>query len=572
MRNLGEKVFQKILDTLPNNIYVKDIEGRYLWINRSCIKLLASQHLIDDSIVGKTDFDIFPEQHAIKYAKNDKIIMESRQGSIAEEDVVLPSGEQLVQLSFKEPLIDDTTSELLGIVGYTIDITERKILEVELLKSKNAAESANRAKTEFLANMSHDVKTPMTGVVSIADLMRTHPDWRTPEKAEMIYSCGLQVLNFFNSCLELSKLETAEWSSAEEEFSLKDLLEEIYALFLPRAMSKGLKFTIEYDTALPQTLLGHRGSVYRVVLNLVGNSLKFTETGSVQLRAFLVESLDEKNIRVGIEVKDTGVGIPEDKQQIIFEKLCRLTPSYQGKIEGSGIGLYIVDQYVKYMDGSINVESTVGKGSTFNVRLPMTIASTLSLSKNTAEKVFTETNPSSPVTPPIIAPANFGGSFADETRLAADAPRILLVEDSALIQVITKMLLNDAGFAVDIAGSGEEAVEMFAPEKHSLVYMDIGLPVMNGYQTSLAIRAKEQMLNTKIKTPIIALTGHGAMDVQAFCNAAEMQGILSKPLSRAQAEKVWQRYGKHELIEVPGLTVLENDPSVVLDVSMHKYG
>ncbi|MBP9726988.1 MAG: PAS domain-containing protein, partial [Gammaproteobacteria bacterium] len=179
MRNLGEKVFQKILDTLPNNIYVKDIDGRYLWINRSCIKLLASQHLIDDSIVGKTDFDIFPEQHAIKYAKNDKIIMESRQGSIAEEDVVLPSGEHLVQLSFKEPLIDDATSELLGIVGYTIDITERKILEVELLKSKNAAEAANRAKTEFLANMSHDVKTPMTGVVSVADLMMHTTGWCT---------------------------------------------------------------------------------------------------------------------------------------------------------------------------------------------------------------------------------------------------------------------------------------------------------------------------------------------------------------------------------------------------------
>ncbi len=575
IESLKKENFQlrEIIDNVPGDVYWKDTQGVWLGLNARGSDSLKKMGFLFNrkEVIGKTDTELFGEETARHFKANDQIVIQEKREISQEESATLQSGEKLVQLSIKRPLYNEAGG-VIGIIGNTVDITYLKKIESSLHAAKEQAESANRAKTEFLANMSHDVKTPMTGVVSVADLMRTRPDWRTPEKAEMIYSCGLQVLNFFNSCLELSKLETAEWSSAEEEFSLKDLLEEIYALFLPRAMSKGLQFTIEYDTALPQTLLGHQGSVYRVILNLVGNALKFTETGSVQLRAFLVESLDEKNIRVGIEVKDTGVGIPENKQQIIFEKLRRLTPSYQGKIEGSGIGLYIVDQYVKHMDGSINVESTVGKGSTFNVRLPMTIASTLSLSKNTAEKVFTETNPSSPVTPPIIAPANFGGSFTDETRLAADAPRILLVEDSALIQVVTKMLLNDAGFAVDIAGSGEEAVEMFAPEKHSVVYMDIGLPVMNGYQTSLAIRAKEQMLNTKIKTPIIALTGHGAMDVQAFCSAAEMQGILSKPLSRAQAEKVWQRYGKHELIEVPGLTVLENDPSVVLDVSMHKYG
>ena len=208
------------------------------------------------------------------------------------------------------------------------------------------------------------------------------------------------------------------------------------------------------------------------------------------------------------------------------------------------------------MDGSINVESAVGKGSTFTVLLPMTIASTLSLSKNTAEKVFTESNASASVTPPITAPGNFSDSSTDETTLAADAPRILLVEDSPIIQMVTRDLLNDAGFRVDVASSGEEAVEMFSPEKYDLIYMDIGLPVMNGYQTSLEIRAKEKTEHARLLIPIIALTGHGAVDVQTFCGQAGMQGVLSKPLTREQVENVWRRYGKGESIHVAGLTLI----------------
>jgi CheY-like chemotaxis protein len=306
--------------------------------------------------------------------------------------------------------------------------------------------------------------------------------------------------------------------------------------------------------------------VYRVILNLVGNALKFTETGEVFIRAFLSESLTEKNIRVGIEVKDTGIGIPDDKQDIIFEKLRRLTPSYEGKIEGSGIGLYIVDQYVKHMNGCITVESAVGKGSTFTVVLPMTIASNLFLSESKKEKVLTsEANISSKVTSTITAPANFGGSYTEEKTLAKDAPLFLLVEDSPIIQMAMRALLNEAGFRVDVASSGEEAVQMFSAGKYSLIYMDIGLPVMNGYETTQAIRAKEKTEHASGLTPIIALTGHGAVDVKTFCGQAGMQSVLSKPLTREQVEMIWRRYGKDESIHVPGLTLIDS-PSMNIQI------
>ena len=553
--------YNDIIRCMPGNVY---------WLDKNCLTVGCNQNVLDmfglksvDDFIGLSFEEMakighWNQNQAISFEKDTREVINSGKPkmNIEEPPISDPNGNFTYFLTSRVPLFNNL-GEVTGVVGISTDITQRKVMEKELLKAKNIAESANRTKTEFLANMSHDVKTPMTGVVTVADLMMHTPGWCTPDKAETIYSCGLQVLNFFNSCLELSKLEMAEWSSAEEAFSLKTLLEEIYALFLPRAQSKNLKFNIEYDAALTQTLFGHRGSVYRVVLNLVGNALKFTETGEVQLRAFLEESLNEKNIRVGIEIKDTGVGIPEDQQEIIFEKLRRLTPSYEGKIEGSGIGLYIVDQYVKRMDGRITVDSAIGKGSTFTVLLPMTIASNLFFSENKKDKVLTsEANIFSQVTPTIIAPADFGGSSTDEKTLAEDAPRLLLVEDSPIIQMAACALLNDAGFQVDIASSGEEAVEIFEPSKYRLIFMDIGLPVMNGYETTQAIRAKEKTENANIPTPIFALTGHGAVDVQTFCGQAGMQGVLSKPLTREQAKMVWRRYGKGESIHVTGLTLI----------------
>ena len=471
----------------------------------------------------------------------------------AEYRIVRPSGEVRFIKDHSFTIFDELGAHI-GFAGIARDVTEEIKLKQSLVTSKEQSEAANRAKTEFLANMSHDVKTPMTGVVSVADLMAHNPNWCTPEKAVIIHSCGLQVLNFFNSCLELSKLEMTEWSSAEEAFSLKTLLEEIYALFLPRAQSKNLEFEIDYDAHLPQALHGHRGSLYRVILNLVGNALKFTENGSVSVSAFLVKTVNENTIQVGIEVKDTGVGIPEDKQEIIFEKLRRLTPSYEGKIEGSGIGLYIVDQYVKRMNGAITVESKVGQGSTFIVTLPINIANDVALLEENEKK---STSCANEIATATLASANLNESSTHPQARAQSAPHILLVEDSEIIQMVTKTLLNDAGFHVDIAGTGTEAIAAFSPGKYGLIYMDIGLPDMDGYAVTRAIREKET-LSQVIMTPIVALTGHGAIDVQAFCGKAGMQGVLSKPIKREQIEGVWKRYGKNEAIHVEGLTILEN--------------
>ncbi|MCD8525469.1 MAG: ATP-binding protein [Gammaproteobacteria bacterium] len=444
-----------------------------------------------------------------------------------------------------------------------MDITKLKEMEASLIDAKEKAEVANRAKTEFLASMSHDMKTPLAGIVTTAEVIvgdKTAPD-RDKQYAAIIAASGKQLASFFTSCLDLSKMEMQEWASKIETFSLKQLVNDVAALFAPQALSKNLPLNLEYDDTLPPAVEGHRESLYRVLLNLVGNALKFTEKGSITLRTVRSDLINNQQVNVIFQVQDTGIGIPEDKHKIIFEKLQRLKPSYESQVEGSGIGLYIVDQYVKRLGGAIQVKSKVGKGSTFIITIPLKISADKAI-------VLPEITPSKGGQAPaskIQSSINISSNLKVETKNTSNLPRVLVVEDTEVIQFVTKSLLNDAGFSVDIASTGEEAVEMFEPGKYGLIYMDLGLPKMTGYETAKAIRSKEKSKNEKNITPIVALTGHGAVDVQAFCGEAGMQGILSKPLSRDQAEQVWEFYVKHIDIHVPGLTVLASATSIKSD-------
>ncbi len=544
-------VLSEIISFIPYSIFWKD--NRLVF--QGCNLQFAQQFGYNDvkDIIGKTDNDFPWSKNDLKekYNADDLYVIDTGNSLInIEEEQIQMNGSVETLLVSKVPL-KNRSGHIIGILGTYNNITYLKNIEKSLRSEKEKSEAANRAKTEFLANMSHDVKSPMSGIVTFTQLMMSNPAWRTPEKAEQVHASAEQVLKFFDSCLELSKLEMSEFESQKIIFSLPELLEEIHALFVPRAQSKGLGFTVDYDASLPKIFLGHRGSLYRVVLNLVGNAVKFTENGEVSLRAFVAGFSDNK-IRVGIEVKDTGPGIPEDKHQVIFEKLQRLTTSYEGKVEGSGIGLYIVDQYVKHMQGEINVKSHLGQGSTFTLLLPMVVASESDLPEEQRLKENTST-PVTPITKPVVAKF----ISVEETTLSADAPLVLLVEDNPMIQIATEGLLNSAGFRVNIAGTGAEALESFVPGKYALIYMDIGLPDMQGYDVAAAIRKKENELNAVTEIPIVALTGHGAVDVQTFCGHSGMQGILSKPITPEKIRGVWQRYGKGEMIDVPGMTPLD---------------
>jgi len=558
-------VLSEIISVIPYCIFWKN--NRLVF--QGCNLQFAQQFGYNDvkDIIGKTDNDFPWSKNELKekYNADDLYVIDTGNSLLnIEEEQIQMNGSIETLLVSKVP-IKNRSGEIIGILGTYNNITHLKNIENSLRREKEKAEAASRAKTEFLGSISHDMKTPLVGIVSSADIIAY--DQNMPEKARyfstVISDSGKQLESFFTSCLDLSKMEMEEWASRSSVFSIKKLLDDVRSIYQPKAMSSHLGLQVEYDETLPQSVEGHRDSLYRVLLNLVGNALKFTEKGSVTLRALPGgKPIDNQNVNVIFEVQDTGCGIPEDKHKVIFEKLRRLTPSYESKIEGSGIGLYIVDQYVKRIGGSIEVKSKVGDGSTFIVTVPLKISDQQSkmevLPQHTTQPTETER-----LDKKIIQFSDIKSFSANETKSTGTLTRVLVVEDTDIIQLVTKTLLHEAGFDVDIAASGEEALAMFEPGKYGLIYMDIGLPKMNGYETAKAIREKEKSLMSLVHIPIIALTGHGAVDVKKFCGDAGMQGILSKPLSREQAETVWQLYGQHKEVAVRGLTILENGDSVI---------
>lgn len=197
------------MDTLPNSIYIKDTQGRYLWLNKTSIEQLKYKHLISDSIIGKTDFEVFPSEDAEQYSKNDQMVLEKHEGICVEEEVLLPTEKKLTQLSFKEPLYHN--HKLIGVLGYTIDITERKKTEQELKIAKEMAETANQAKTEFLRNMRHDLRTPFTGILGAAELLEseeTDPDKK--ENLGYIVESAQVLLGHLNEILEFVEVESGK--------------------------------------------------------------------------------------------------------------------------------------------------------------------------------------------------------------------------------------------------------------------------------------------------------------------------------------------------------------------------
>ena len=545
-------VLSEVLSLVPGCIFWKDTQLVFQGCNLQFAQQFGCKN--EQEIIGRTDADFPWSQTGAKekYCDDDLHIIKTGESFLnLEEEQVQIDGSIKTMLVSKVPLKNDS-GEITGVLGSFVDITYLKNLEKSFKDAKEVAEAASRAKAEFLASMSHDVKTPLSGIIALSELLSKQPNAGIKQKGEDIYQCGKQLISFFDNCIELSKMDMAQLQDVSQSFSMAKIIESIHALFVPSATAKRLTFTVHHDEKLPAVLIGNQVNIYRVILNLVGNAIKFTSMGSVNVSVFLDRCVDDKNIFAKIIVQDTGMGIPKDKQQLIFEKLQRLAPSYYNKQEGHGIGLYIVDQYVQAMQGSIEVDSTVGVGSKFTVTIPLKVASPDETNVVVLPKISSQEVPTAQVTESVMRTM----TPLQNQALKENAPHVLLVEDNLLIQLAMKEILQSTGAYVDVAGDGQEALSLFEPNKYALIYMDIGLSDMSGYETSKCIRAIEEADTAVTRVPIIALTAHTDVDVNLSCADAGMQGVMSKPLSCEQAEQVLERYVLKSPIIVKGLQVL----------------
>ncbi len=524
------RYYEDIISCMPGNVYWLDKHGIAIGCNKNVLDMFGLKNLAE--FKGLT-FEAMGRigqwsVEATQSFKNDTLnVIHTGKPKLNIEEPAIPhhDGRIIYFLTSRVPLFDQT-GRVIGVVGISVDISEHKRTQLALEKAKERAEAASHAKSEFLANMSHDVKTPLSGIIGIAELLSARVQGEDREFAHTLLASGRQLLSFFDNCLEVFKLENGDITLLTEIFNLKDVLDEICDLFKPAVRAKELALNIYFHDLMPNYILASRAGIYRTLLNLVGNAVKFTHQGSITISADFIEKNAFGEAKIQLTVKDTGIGIAKNKQKDIFERFTRLIPSYKGTYEGSGIGLYIVQKFVMAMQGEVYVNSEEGMGSEFVVLLPVQIA--------TKKPISSDKNATRILLPQV--PYKKLRSAVTEKQ----APKILLVEDNTITQWMQSSLLSSIGCQVEVVDSGEKVLEVFEPGKYDLIFMDLGLPGMQGDAVSNYIRKREEGGNVHV--PIIALTAHTTESISKHCLTTGMDCVFSKPLLRDQIKQIIDHY------------------------------
>ena len=462
-----------------------------------------------------------------------KLVLSEKKVTDYELTACARDGKQTV-VSYNATTFYDRGRTLQGVFAAARDVTERKRFEAELQQAKAVAESASQSKSDFLASMSHEIRTPMNAIIGIADLLaKTALSPEQNKYVQIFRRAGDNLLHLINDILDLSKVEASQLELERTGFSLHDLLEKVTEMVAVRAHDKGLSLVCEIAPNMPTDLIGDPTRLRQVLLNLLGNAIKFTEFGEVALRV----TPDGDSSVIGtlrFTISDTGVGIPSEKLEAVFERFTQADSSTTRRFGGSGLGLTISKRLVELMGGRIWVASVVGKGSAFSFAVPLEIWA--GATRRAAMPVGTGPAPPLP------------------------ALHILLVEDSPDNRTITVAYLQDTPYRVDIAENGAIACEKFAAGDYDMVLMDRQMPVMDGLTATRAIRKWEQA-NHRPPTPIIALTAAALKGDREKCIAAGCTAFLTKPIKQ---EVLLQTIIEHSIVAPPSSKMENRQKETIL--------
>lgn len=430
---------------------------------------------------------------------------------------------ELIEDNYRQYRINQQQQE-----EYTRNLESEIARQTAELRQANARlEESSRLKSEFLANMSHELRTPMNAITGFAELLAETPlNQEQDEYCRTIRQAAAALLNLINDILDLAKIEAGKLDLETVPFSLDELLEGVRAMFTLAARKKGIEITIKRGEGLPDTLRGDSHRLRQVLINLLGNAIKFTEQGGVELEVAAGSTAADK-VRLFFAVRDSGMGISPHRLEAIFEKFTQADGSTTRRFGGTGLGLAICRQLVELMGGQIEVSSQQGKGSTFSFEIE--------LERESAAKK------------PPPAPATVPGPVAGD-----GVSRVLLVEDNPVNQRLASLLLAKQGCQVTVAGDGRQALEKLAVQEFELVFMDIQMPRLDGLEATRRLRELEAdpaaraahaaLARRTTPLPVVGLTAHARKEDEEACYAAGMDGFLSKPIVKAKLLAVLQQF------------------------------
>lgn len=528
---------QSINNTLGNNklqnleTLIMNTPGNIYWMDTNCRMLGCNQNVLDmlgltmEEYIGTTYEELavianWKHGQGEAYKNADLKVMSTGEPIYNIEDIPLPhkKGEMLHLLTNRVPL-KDASGQIVGVAGISIDITDRKIAEKQLIEAKGRAEVANQAKSYFMASLGHEFRTPLNNIIGLAEIIKNSMDKlsisEVEDYANNIRAAGFDLLELINDVIMFSRLETGHFKIEKTQISLLDIINRVVNSSMHRAKEKNLELIIDYPSTLPTNVLGDAQRIRQILMNLIDNALKFTEEGYIKVT---VNQDDKSMEHLVITVEDTGIGIASDKCNLVFERFSQVhsanTDQRMGKYKGVGLGLAIVKQLVELMGGTIRLESTLDHGSKFTFSLPTT-----------------ETQSSAT---PVLED--------EQTAITKNRQhnnKILAVEDNLLTIRFLEFILEKFHLEYDIAKSGGEALRLLAKNSYRFILMDLGLPDINGLE---CIQQYKEMKTDNEKSPIVILTAQGVNEGGSSAMFSSVYDYIEKPLTDSALANLLKKY------------------------------
>jgi len=513
----SELKYRTLIENTNDVVFCVDEKGEYQFTNHVFAKTFGKT---PEYFVGKTFWDIYPKEEADhRFAAVTEMF---RTGEVQTIEVSVPLPDRTMYFIAKANPIKDETGKIILNLTTAIDITERKLAEKELIIAKEHAEESDRLKSAFLANMSHEIRTPMNGILGFTDLLQD-PDLSSEEKRSyigLVHKSGQRMLNTVNDIIEISKIEAGMVFLNKEKTNVNQKVSELVQFFIPEAAEKGL--TLTFEKMLPEadsTILTDAQKLYSILNNLIKNAIKFTDKGSIDVGYHVVEKIHEFSLQqrqIQFYVKDTGIGIPADRKEAIFDRFVQADIGDRRAFQGSGLGLSISKANVEMLGGTIWVESEEHKGSTFYFTLPY--------DQGNKEERQAKIVASSPQNASRIS-NNVSGL------------KILIAEDDEVSDMLISIMTEQFGREILKADTGKRAVEICQNNPDiDLILMDLKMPVMDG------LGATRQIRKFNKDVVIIAQTAYGLSGDREKAIEAGCNDYVAKPIRKEELMELLQKY------------------------------